>query len=156
MYFALRARVAAVLAGALSLAALFALRTSDPAEFDRLTGRALPLVVLAGVCGLAVFALIGVARPMVMRAVAALGLAAVVWGWGLAQYPVLLPNTDVTLANAGAPEATFVALVVVAIAAVVLVVPSFALLFALEGRRQLRFEEPTSGTSGQPTERKLS
>ncbi len=34
-----------------------------------------------------------------------------IWGWGVAQYPVLLPGTAVTLANAGAPQATMVALV---------------------------------------------
>ena len=55
----------------------------------------------------------------------------------MAQYPVLLPGTDVTLTNAGATQATYVALVVVAIAAVILVVPSFALLFTLQGRRML-------------------
>ena len=79
-----RAAGAAVVAGALSLAALAALHGSNPALFDRLTGRALPLVVLAG-----------------------------------------------------ATQATFVALVVVSIAAVILVVPSFALLFRLQGRRML-------------------
>ena len=125
------------MAGALSLAALFELQNSDPAFYDRLTGRALPLVVLAGVCGLAVLALLTAGRTKGIRAIAALGVAAVIWGWGVAQYPVLLPGTAVTLTNAGATQATFVALVVVAIAAVVLVVPSFALLYTLQGRRML-------------------
>jgi cytochrome bd-type quinol oxidase subunit 2 len=49
----------------------------------------------------------------------------------------VLPGTGVTLTNAGATQATFVALVVVAIAAVILVVPSFALLFTLQDRRML-------------------
>jgi len=69
--------------------------------------------------------------------VAALAVAAVIWGWGVAQYPVLLPRTGMTLTSAGATQATFVALVVVAIAAVILVVPSFALLYTLQGRRLL-------------------
>jgi hypothetical protein len=43
----------------------------------------------------------------------------------------------VTLTNVGATQATFAALVAVAIAAVLLVVPSFALLFSLQGRRKL-------------------
>jgi cytochrome bd-type quinol oxidase subunit 2 len=43
----------------------------------------------------------------------------------------------VTLTNAGATQATFAALVVVAIAAVILVVPSFARLYVLQGRRLL-------------------
>jgi cytochrome bd ubiquinol oxidase subunit II len=136
-YFTRRAQGAAIVAGALSLAALFELQNSDPAFFNRLTGRALPLVVVAGVCGLAVLALMTVGRPKGSRVIAALGVAAVIWGWGVAQYPVLLPGTAVTLTNAGATQATFVALVVVAIAAVVLVVPSFALLFTLQGRRIL-------------------
>jgi cytochrome d ubiquinol oxidase subunit II len=69
----------------------------------------------------------------------------VVWGGGVAQYPVLLPGTSVTLTDAGAPQATFVALVAVAIIAVVLVVPSFALLFSLQGRRLLQADSRDGG-----------
>ena len=136
-YFTRRAQAAAIVAGALSLAALFELQNSDPALYARLTGRALPLVVLAGACGLAVLALLTAGRPRGIRAVAALGVAAVVWGWGVAQYPVLLPGTAVTLTDAGAPNATFVALVVTFTAAVLLVGPSFGLLFTLQSRRLL-------------------
>jgi cytochrome bd-type quinol oxidase subunit 2 len=49
-YFTRRAQGAAVVPGALSLAALFEVNGSDPAFFSRLTGRALPLVELADVC----------------------------------------------------------------------------------------------------------
>ena len=140
-YFTRRAQAAAIVAGALSLAALAALHSSDPALYGRLTGRALPLVVLAGVCGLAVLALLTTGRTKGIRVIAALGVAAVIWGWGVGQYPVLLPGTAVTLTNAGATQATFVALVVVAIAAVILVVPSFALLYSLQGRRMLGGDE---------------
>jgi cytochrome d ubiquinol oxidase subunit II len=136
-YFARRAQVAAVVAGALSLAALFELHSSSRLLFDRLTGRALPLVVLAGACGLAVFALLAFGRPAGTRVLAALGVAAVVWGWGVAQYPVLLPGTSVTLSNAGAPDSTMVAVIAVFIAALVLVAPSFVLLYRLQGRQLL-------------------
>jgi cytochrome d ubiquinol oxidase subunit II len=140
-YFTRRAQAAAIVAGALSLAALAALHGSNPALYDRLTGRALPLVILAGVCGLAVLALLTAGRPAVSRASAALGVAAVVWGWGVAQYPVLLPGTAVTLTNAGAPQATLVALVVLSVVVVLVIGPSFALLFALQGRRLLHADE---------------
>jgi len=146
-YFTRRARAAALVAGALSLAALAALHGSDPALYARLTGRALPLVILAGVCGLAVLALLiagritGV-RIAGVRIVAALGVAAVVWGWGVAQYPVLLPGTAVTLTNAGAPHATLVALIVLFIAAAAIIGPAFALLFTLQSRRLLGPAEP--------------
>jgi cytochrome bd ubiquinol oxidase subunit II len=136
-YFTRRAQAAAIVAGLLSLATLGELHGSAPVLYARLTGRALPLVVLAGVCGLAVLVLLAAGRLTGVRVIAALGVAAVVWGWGVAQYPVLLPGTGVTLSNAGAPEATLVALVVLFIIAVLLVGPAFALLFTLQGRRLL-------------------
>jgi cytochrome bd ubiquinol oxidase subunit II len=129
-------------AGALSLSALAALHGSNPALYARLTGRALPLVVLAGVCGLAVLVLLTVGRTQGARVIAALGVAAVVWGWGVAQYPVLLRGTAVTLSNAGAPDATLVALVILFVVAVLLIGPSFALLYTMQNRRLLGAGEP--------------
>src|SRR3984957_19904116 len=61
-YFTRRGQAAAVVAGGLSLAALFELQKSNPALYGRLTGRALPLVLLAGVGGLTVLALLTAGR----------------------------------------------------------------------------------------------
>jgi cytochrome bd ubiquinol oxidase subunit II len=155
-YFTRRAEAAAVIAGALSLAALAELNTSSPALYAHLTGRALALVIITGVCGLVVLALLAVGRLThgVARILAALGVAAVIWGWGVAQYPVLLPGTAVTLSNAGAPHATLVAIVVLFAVAVVVVGPSFALLFSLQGRRLLYADEvgmgPATAAARQP------
>ncbi len=138
-YFTLRARIAAVVTGALSLAVLAELHGPDHALYARLTsGRSLPLVILAGICGLAVFTVVGTGRRRrAVRGIAALGVTGVIWGWGVAQYPVLLPGTDLTLANAGAPHAVFVALVILFIIAMALLGPSFALLYTLQSRRAL-------------------
>jgi cytochrome d ubiquinol oxidase subunit II len=152
-YFTRRGQVAAIVAGALSLAALAELHTSNPLLYARLTGRALPLVILAGVCGLAVLILLAVGQTMVVRGIAALGVAAVVWGWGVAQYPVLLPGTPVTLSNAGAPDSTLVALVVLFIVAAVLVGPSFVLLYSLANRRLLQAGESGTPAAGIPAGR---
>ncbi len=163
-YFTRRARAAGIVTGGLSLAALAELHSADAATFDRLTGRALPLVIIAGVAGLAVVALLAASRLRGVRVLAALSVAAVIWGWGVAQYPVLLPGTSVTLANAGSPHATLVAIVWLFVAAVVLVGPSFALLFTLHGRQILgagdaaaipgispaRDTPPAAGQSGPP------
>jgi cytochrome d ubiquinol oxidase subunit II len=154
-YFTRRAQAAAIVTGALSLAALAELHTSNAALFSRLTGRALLLVIVAGLCGLAVLALLTAARRngvwvIGVRAIAALGVAAVVWGWGVAQYPVLLPGTAVTLSNAGAPHTTLVAIVWLFVAAVVLVGPSFALLFSLQGRNLLHAEGGEIALTGVP------
>ena len=136
-YFARRAMAAGVVAGALSLWALAALHDANRLFYDRLTGRAVPLVIAAGVCGLAVVVLLAAGRPRGTRLIAAGGVAAAIWGWGVAQYPVLLPGTGVTLSNAGAPHATLVAVVVIFIVAVLVLGPSFGLLYRLQGRRLL-------------------
>jgi cytochrome bd ubiquinol oxidase subunit II len=134
-YFTHRAQGSAIVAGALSLALLAELHSSNPELYSHLTGRALPLVIVAGLCGLAVLALLSTsARLMPARVVAALGVAAVIWGWGVAQYPTLLPGTGLTLDNAAAPHSVLVALVVLFIVVVVLIGPSFALLFSLQSR----------------------
>jgi cytochrome d ubiquinol oxidase subunit II len=140
VYFTRRAQVAGVVTGALSLATLAELHSSGPALFRGLTGRALPLVIVAGLSGLALVALLTVgrvSRPAVIRFLAALAVAAVVWGWGVAQYPVLLPGTSVTLTNAGAPHATLVAIVALFAVIALVVGPSFVLLFSLHGRMVL-------------------
>jgi cytochrome bd ubiquinol oxidase subunit II len=142
-YFTRRAQAAGIVTGVLSLAALAELHSSNAALFSRLTGRALPLVILAGLSGIAVVTLLadgrhtGVRVMAALRVIAALGVAAIVWGWGVAQYPVLLPGTAVTLSNAGAPHTTMVALVGLFIVVVLVIGPSFALLFSLHGRRIL-------------------
>ena len=140
-YFTRRAQAAGIVTGALSLATLAELHSSNAALFSRLTGRALPLVIAAGLCGLAVLVLLTAGRLRGVRVIAALGVAAVIWGWGVAQYPVLLPGTAVTLSNAGAPQTTLVAIVVLFVVAVLIVGPSFALLFSLQGRRLLHADE---------------
>ncbi|MBO0730286.1 MAG: cytochrome d ubiquinol oxidase subunit II [Acidimicrobiaceae bacterium] len=143
VYFARRAQAAAIVAGALSLALLPELDRANPHLYGRLTGRSLPFVIIAGLCGLTVIALLSSRwlRRNGIRIVAAAGVTTFIWGWGVAQYPVLLPNTDLTLSNAGAPHAAFVAVFVVFLAAVVLVGPSFAFLFVLQGRQELDAEE---------------
>jgi cytochrome d ubiquinol oxidase subunit II len=144
-YFRRRATIAGTAAGALSLAALAELHHSNGALYHGLAGRALPLVLLATVCGLAVLALLALGRTRRLRALSAVGVASVVWGWGVAQYPTLLPSTGLTLANGSAPNATLVAVIVVFAAALLLVGPGFLLLFWLHGRQLLESDvNPTA------------
>jgi len=143
-YFRRRAVVAGTVAGALSLATLLELRSSDTLLYHRLTGRALPLVVLAGACGVAVIVLLLAGRSRGLRVLSGAGAAAVVWGWGVAQYPTLLPGTGLTLSEGSAPHATLVAIFAVFVLALVLVIPGFLLLFRLQGRQLLESEAPSS------------
>jgi len=87
-------------------------------------------VVVSVLSGLAVLVLLVSGRTRLVRPVAVLAVAAVVWGWAVAQYPYLLPPR-LTIAAAAAPAPTEVALLVVVGIIAVLVVPSFAILYRL-------------------------
>jgi cytochrome bd ubiquinol oxidase subunit II len=152
-YFTRRAQAAALVTGALSLATLTELHTSNPALFSRLTGRALPLVIIAGLCGLAVLGLLTASCPHGIRVSAALGVAAVIWGWGVAQYPQLLPGTSMTLTGAGTPHATLVAIIWLSAAGALIVGPSYALLFALQGRQVLEAGDEETDFPARPGSR---
>ena len=87
-------------------------------------------------------------RTRGVRVIVALGVAAEVWGWGVAQYPVLLPGTAVTLSNAGAPNSTMTAIVVLFIVPVLLIGPSFALRFTRQNRHLRQAGEPATSAAG--------
>jgi cytochrome d ubiquinol oxidase subunit II len=140
-YFIHRAQLAGAATGLVSLAALVELRDGNAQLFDRLTGRAVPLVILAGLCGLVVLGKLMSRRLRVLREVAWLGVAAVVWGWGIAQYPILLPGTELSISAAGAPPTTLDTLLVLAVFAFLVVTPSFLFLFRLQHRQLLTSDE---------------
>ena len=140
-YFALRAVIAAAISGALSLATMAEIHSSNPALYHGLTHRALPLVIVAAACGLAVLGLLATGRAQGLRTLSVLGVAAVVWGWGVAQSPVLLPGTGLTLTSASAPHSVLVTIVVIFVTAALLVGPSFLLLFSLHDRQLLEGEQ---------------
>jgi cytochrome d ubiquinol oxidase subunit II len=141
-YFRRRAIGTAVVAGALAFAGFLALDRDAEHLHRQLTDRALPLVILSTVCGLAAIVLL-LRNSVVVARVAAVGaVAAVVWGWGVAQWPYLLP-TSVTIDQGAAPDATLWSVVVVTLVAAVTVVPALVLLYVLDQRGEL---EPATGT----------
>jgi cytochrome bd ubiquinol oxidase subunit II len=106
-----------------------------------LTHLGLALVIISAGCGVAVIVLLATGRrPQALRPLSVLGVAAVVWGWGVAQYPALLPGTGLTLSSGAAPHSVLVTVVVIFVAAAVLVGPSFLLLYSLHGRQLLEGE----------------
>jgi cytochrome bd ubiquinol oxidase subunit II len=132
-YFRTRALIAAVLTGAVATAALPALHADAHPIYTRLVHEGLPLVVLSAVCGLGVLAFLARDAPLFARPLAVLAVAMVVWGWGVAQYPFLLPRS-LTIGAGAAPSGTLNALFVVFGAAAVIVGPSLLLLFRLQRR----------------------
>jgi cytochrome d ubiquinol oxidase subunit II len=141
-YFSLRATAAGVLTGALAGGTFAELSTSAPYVYARLTGIALPLVAISIAAGIGVLGMLWLRwyHPLFLRGTAAIAVAAVVFGWGLAQYPYLVP-ISLPLAAGSAPTAALVAEFVVAGLAVLLVVPAFALLYFLQQRHMLTAAE---------------
>jgi cytochrome d ubiquinol oxidase subunit II len=138
-YFAVRARAAAVVAGALAVAGIFALRSDARFVYDGLTSEALPLVLVSLLCGAGALVLLWRGAPRGIRPLAVAAVVAVIWGWGVAQYPYLLPQTLTIDEGAGASE-TLTAVLVVFGMAVVIVLPALALLFSLDQRSLLEEE----------------
>jgi cytochrome d ubiquinol oxidase subunit II len=135
-WFRRRSQVTAGVTGVVALAGIAVLHADSPRLFDELATRGLPLVVVSGLSGLTALLFVRRLAPRVVQGLAVLAAAAIIAGWGTAQYPYLL-GTHTTIAEAAAPTATLVSLTVVAALALVVVVPSMALLFALDQRGSL-------------------
>lgn len=138
-YFGRRAAVSGAVAGVLAGVNLVLLHGSAPYVFRRLTGVALPLVVVSVLAGAAALVLALRRRQWPLRVLGALAVAAVLAAWGLAQYPWLFP-TSLSLAAAAAPAASQQAEIVVIGLAAVLVVPSFAWLYWLQQHGRLEHD----------------
>jgi cytochrome d ubiquinol oxidase subunit II len=150
-YFVRRALAAATVAGVAAAFGLVELHAEARYIFDRLVDQGLPLVVLSALCGLALLGLLlrtGPAdrdadrRPAgrgLLRPLAAGAVVSVIWGWGVAQFPYLLP-TSLRIDQAAAPDPTLVVVFVVFAVAAVLVLPSLGLLYTLSQRDLLEAE----------------
>jgi cytochrome d ubiquinol oxidase subunit II len=135
-WFRRRSLATAMATGLVALAGIFVLRADSPRLFDALLTRGLPLVLLSGACGLTALVLLRRGAPRLLQALAVGAVGTVIAGWGVAQYPYLL-GTHTTISAAAAPEPTLWALTIVAAVALLMVVPSMALLFVLTQRGRL-------------------
>ena len=135
-YFRARALGVAIVTGAIAAVGIVVLRADARFIYDGLVGDALPLVVLSALCGIGAMALLYRHARRGARELAVGAVVAIIWGWGVAQYPYLLP-TDLTIAAGAATDATLTMVLIVFVVAVILVIPSLALLYALTQRSVL-------------------
>ncbi|MEU3187894.1 cytochrome d ubiquinol oxidase subunit II [Streptomyces sp. NPDC006923] len=135
-WFGRRALLAGAVTGLVSLAGIFVLQADSPRLFHELSHRGLPLLIISALSGLASLFLLRTRRAGALRMLAALAVAAVVCGWGVAQYPYLL-GTHLSLAEAASPTPTLWVLAGVAGAAALLIAPSLAFLYVLHNRGRL-------------------
>jgi cytochrome d ubiquinol oxidase subunit II len=123
-----RALAAGVVTGFAALAGIAPLRHDAPRLFDGLTGRALPVVLLSAVAGATSLWLLWRHQPKRARVAAVIAVAAVVAGWGVAQYPWILVDAARIDDVAGA-RATLWSLVGVFGLAAVTVLPALGYLY---------------------------
>jgi cytochrome d ubiquinol oxidase subunit II len=135
-YFSRRALSAGVLAGAAALFGLIALHAEARYVYDRLIVEGLPLVIVSILCGFGVLGLLLGRSRRGLRPLAAGAVVAVIWGWGVAQFPYLLP-TSLRIDQAAAPGPTLDAVLIVFIVAAVVVLPALGLLYWLSQRELL-------------------
>jgi cytochrome bd ubiquinol oxidase subunit II len=119
-----------VIAGGLAIVGLIVLR-ADLASCST-TSRAASgwrAVIVSAAAGAFTVGLVGAGRYEPARVSAALAVAAIIAGWGLAQSPDLLPGLTVT--EGAAADSTLEALLISIAAGLVILVPSLMLLYGL-------------------------
>ena len=138
-YFATRGLGAAVAAGIVAVAGIFVLHADARYIYDGLVNEGLPLVIASVVFGAGALLFLWQDARRGVRVLAVGAVVAVIWGWGAAQYPYLLPQ-KLTVADGAASSETLTALLVVFGVALVFVVPALALLYTLDQRTVLEEE----------------
>jgi cytochrome d ubiquinol oxidase subunit II len=130
-YFRRRAIGAAIACGAVAIVGIFVLNADAEYLFDGLTSRGLPFVILSAICGGGALVLLTRTNHRGARLAAVGAVVSVILGWGVAQWDYMLPET-LTVEDAAAPSGTLQAVMVATFFAVILVFPSFGLLYRLD------------------------
>jgi cytochrome d ubiquinol oxidase subunit II len=144
-YFRRRAIVAAGVVGVVGFVGLFILRANARYVFDGLASRGLPLVILSVLCGVGALVLLIRNAARGARLLAVVAVASIIIGWGVAQWPYVLPES-LTFSAAASPSGALAAVLAVVVLAAIIVVPGFILLFVLHEKSLL----PEEGVEDEP------
>jgi cytochrome bd ubiquinol oxidase subunit II len=136
--FRARALVTGVVAGAMAIGGLAVVHADAPALYHGLTtGAGLMCVVASAVAGVVALVLVAGGRYDAARVSAAVAVAGITVGWGVAQHPALLPGR-LTVAQAAAPHATLVALLASVAVGLAIIGPCLAALYGMTLKERLR------------------
>jgi cytochrome d ubiquinol oxidase subunit II len=138
-YFRRRAVVASVVSGVIAFVGIVVFHSDATYLYDGLTSRALPLVIISAICGLVSLGMLLRDSTMWARLFSIGAVAAVVIGWGVAQWPYMLPES-LKVAQAAGPTGTLEAVLVVFVFAAVVILPALALLYTLDQKSLLAGE----------------
>ncbi len=125
-----RALLTGALVGVLATGGIALVTVDAPEVWDGMRERAWPLIIVMVTSNL--LSLWGLwRRRWNLAAVGAAGtVAAIMWGWALAQYPLLVPS-QLTVDAAKAPDTVLTIMAWGVVAGLVLLVPALVLLFSL-------------------------
>ena len=134
--FRRRAFGASIAAGVLSIVGLFVLHEEAKPLYEGLTSDGLPLVIASIAAGAAGLWALATKRVRLLRPLAVASTALLIWAWGVAQSPDILPGVA-TIDDVAAPDATLTSVIVVFVVAVLVVFPSLGLLYTLQRKASL-------------------
>ncbi|WP_020580102.1 cytochrome d ubiquinol oxidase subunit II [Actinopolymorpha alba] len=148
-YFRRRALITGVVVGGLAVVGLLVLYLDERSLFVELTtGRALPLLIVSVVSGVVSLVLLVRRAFLAVRVTAALAVAGLLWGWGVGQYPMLLPG--VTVQEASASRTVLAASLGALLGGAILLVPSLWWLFHLSQQPTTVRQSDTAPRGGEP------
>jgi cytochrome d ubiquinol oxidase subunit II len=154
-YFRVRALGSGALGGAVALTGILIIRTDAPSLYDGLTEPAgLAVIVLSGIGGLAALWLVWARRFVLARLAAVTATVAVLWGWGVAEYPNILPGYA-TIEETAASDPVLWAMIGAFTLAGLIAVPALVYLLALTERGDLQESGSAAGGSTQQLLEKL-
>ena len=90
-------------------------------------------MILSTICGIGSLLLLLRQNHSGARLLAIGAVAAIIIGWGIAQYPYILP-TSLKLSAAAAPDPTLWSVAIVFVIAAIVILPSLGLLYYLDQR----------------------
>ena len=104
-------------------------------------------MIVSALCGAGVLFLLWRGHRRGTRPLAVGAVVAVIWGWGVAQHPYLLPKS-LTISEGAGNNTTMEAILIVFVAAVLIVIPSLAFLYTLSQRSIVEAEPPPPTVQG--------
>jgi cytochrome bd ubiquinol oxidase subunit II len=134
VYFRWRGLWAGALAGVVALAGIPVLKADAPSLYEGLTDPAgLVFIGLSAVAGIVSLVAIARARHHLSRFAAVIATSAIIWGWGIGQYPWLLPES-LTVEGGAASSPVLVSLIIAFVVAGLIAVPALVWLLSLMER----------------------
>ena len=148
--FRRRALGAGLTAGALAAIGLLVIRADAAVLWNGMLEDGWPFVVSSAIAGAIALGATYRGKERVARPAAAVAVASVIAGWGVAQWPYLIVP-DLTAAEAAAPKSSLGPIVIGLVVGAALVAPSLFLLFRVFKASQVPDTAPGKASSGSST-----